>query len=141
MGYARPCRGFFCDHDCARATLAHNGIEMTKKIDSLEIFAPSEGIRYPLARFAAIVPVEHRCHRIYTQSVYMKSLKPIDGARDEKSLNLGPAEVIDERVPVAVEALARIEMFVERSAVEPREPVSIVREVRRHPVEDDAEPR
>ena len=39
-----------------------------------------------------------------------------------------------------VEALARIEMLVERGAVEAGEAVRIGREVRRHPVEDDAEP-
>src|SRR6185437_1510327 len=47
----------------------------------------------------------------------------------------------DEGVPVAVEALARIEMLVERRAVETGEAVGVGREVRRHPVEDDAEPR
>jgi hypothetical protein len=66
-------------------------------------------------------------------------LEPVQGAGDQEALHLAAAEIVDVGVPVAVEALARIEMLVERGAVEAGETVAVGREVRRHPVEDDAQ--
>ena len=71
----------------------------------------------------------------------MVALQPMQRARDQEALNLVPAEIVDVGVPVAVEALARIEMLVERRAVETRQAVRIGREVRRHPVDDHADVR
>ena len=55
--------------------------------------------------------------------------------------HLAAAEIVDRGVPVRVEAAARVGVFVERGAVEPGEAVGVGREMRRHPVEDDAEAR
>ena len=55
--------------------------------------------------------------------------------------NLAPAEIVDRGVPVGVEALARVGVLVERRAVEMGQAVRIGREMRRHPVDDDAQPR
>ena len=50
------------------------------------------------------------------------------------------AEIVDEGIPIAVHALARIGMLIKGGAVEAGEPVRIVREMRRHPIQDHAEP-
>ena len=71
----------------------------------------------------------------------MEVLQPMQRARDQEALHLAPAEIVDVGVPVAMEALARIEMLVQRGAVEARQAVRIGREMRRHPVEDDADAR
>ena len=55
--------------------------------------------------------------------------------------DLAAAEIVDRGVPVRVEAVARVGMFVERGAVEMGEAMRVDREMRRHPVEDDAEAR
>ncbi len=71
----------------------------------------------------------------------MEALQPMKRARDQEALNLVPAEIIDVSVPVTVKALARIEIFVERSAVEARQAVRVGGKVRRHPVEDQTDVR
>ena len=54
-------------------------------------------------------------------------------------MHLASPEVIDQRVPVLMKALARIGVLVERAAVETREPVRIGRKMPWYPVEDHAQ--
>ena len=51
----------------------------------------------------------------------------------------GAAVVEDVRLPVGMKSLARVGVFVEMGAVEIGEAVRVGREVRRNPVEDDAD--
>src|ERR1700726_5296523 len=60
-------------------------------------------------------------------------------AADQEAPYLPPAVVEDQAPPVRLEAPARIGVLVEVRAVEERQGVLVVREVRRHPVEDDAD--
>src|SRR5690606_30850150 len=53
--------------------------------------------------------------------------------------NFGAAEIVDRGVPVRMKTLPRILVLVERGAVEMAKAVRIGREVRRHPVEDNAD--
>src|SRR4051812_17209371 len=69
----------------------------------------------------------------------MEMLEPVQRAGDQEALHLSPTEVVDQRVPVVMETLARILMFVERTAIEAHQPVRVVGEMRRHPIEDDAD--
>ena len=69
----------------------------------------------------------------------MEAVEPVERAGGEEIRHLAAAEIIDRRVPVGMEAAARIGMLVERPAVEMREAVLVGRKMRRHPVEDDAE--
>ena len=71
----------------------------------------------------------------------MEAFEPVQGAGDQEALNLAPPEIVDVGVPVVVIALARIEMLIERGAVEARQPVSVGRKVRGHPVEQHADAR
>src|SRR5690242_17749785 len=112
---------------------------MTQEADRLEVFAAAMDVGNPFAFAAAVVAVEHRGDGVDAQAVDVKMLQPIERARDQEALHLAAAEIVDESIPVLVIALARIEMLVERSAVEAREPMRIGREVSRHPVEDDAD--
>jgi hypothetical protein len=87
-----------------------------------------------------IVEVEHRGDRIDPQRVDVELLEPVDRVRAQEVRDLPPPEVVDERVPVAVEAQARVLVLVERGAVEPGEAVLVRGEMRGHPVEDHADP-
>ena len=66
--------------------------------------------------------------------------QPEQRVGEQEVAHLVAAVVEDERAPVRVRAAARILVLVERGAVEPREREVVAREVRRHPVEDHAEP-
>ena len=109
--------------------------------DGVEVLAPAVAIGNPLSRLARVVEVEHGGHRIHAQRVHVILLEPERPRRAQEVRDLGAAEVVDQRVPVAVEPQARVLMLVERRAVEAREPVRVGREVRRHPVHDDAQAR
>ena len=88
---------------------------------------------------ARIVEVEHRGDGIDAQAVEMEFLGPVERIVDEVGKHLGAAEIVDRGVPVGMEALARILMLVKGGAVEPAQAVGVGREMRRHPVEDDAD--
>ena len=71
----------------------------------------------------------------------MEAVDPVERVAVEEVGDLGAAEIVDRGVPVRMEALARVGVLVERGAVEMRQPCCIGREMRRDPVEDDAEAR
>src|SRR5262249_19724527 len=66
-------------------------------------------------------------------------LEPKQGACDQETLHLAPAEIVDESVPVVVKAFAWIEVLIERAPVEAREAVRVGRKMRRHPIENNTD--
>ncbi len=88
---------------------------------------------------ARIVAIQHRGDGIDPQPVDMKGLQPVERAGNQEALHLAPAVIVDQRVPVLVEAFARIGVFVERGAVELAQAVRVVGKMPRHPVQDHAE--
>ena len=98
------------------------------------------GIGQPFARLSRIVEIEHRGDGIDAQPVDMEAVEPVERIGDQEIGHLAAAEIVDRGVPVRLEAAARIGMLVERLAVEAGEAVLIGGEMRRHPVEDHAEP-
>ena len=66
--------------------------------------------------------------------------QPVERVREQEVAHLVAAEVEDQRAPVGMRAAARILVLVERRPVEARERELVAREVRGHPVEDDADP-
>ena len=88
---------------------------------------------------ARVVQVEHRRDGVHAQAVGVVLLQPEERVGEQEAADLGAPVVEDERAPVAVLALPRIGMLEERGAVEPGEPVGVLGEVARHPVEDDAD--
>ena len=139
LGDARPCRRFLGNDDGIGAALPDHGIEMTQEADRLEIFAAAMDVRHPFTGIAAVVAIEHRGHGVDAQAVDVEMLEPMERACDQEALHLATAEIIDVGVPVLVEPFARIEMLVERAAVEAGKPVRIRREMRRHPVDQQAD--
>src|SRR5262245_56889654 len=116
-------------------------IQLLQEVDRLEVLAAAELVRHPLARLARVVEIEHRRDRVDSQRIDVELLDPIERVAEQERPHLGTAVVEDQRAPILVLALARIGMLVERRAVEAREPVLILREVARDPVEDDADAR
>src|SRR5690606_26191326 len=98
-------------------------------------------VRDPLALVPRIVAVEHGSDGVDAQAVEVVLLEPVQGIRDEVAGDLATAVVEDERVPVGMESLPRIQVLVERRAVEAAEAVLVGGEVAGYPVGDDAEAR
>src|ERR1700751_4481789 len=71
----------------------------------------------------------------------MEFAQPIERARQQEVRHLAAPIIINERVPIGVNALTRVGMLVERRSVEPTEPVGVVWEMSGHPVEDQAQSR
>ena len=97
----------------------------------------SLGIHSPAP--ARVVEVEHRGHGVDPDPVHVVLAQPEQRVGDEEVADLVAAEVEHQRAPVRVRAPARVGVLVERRAVEAREGELVAREVRRHPVEDDAD--
>ena len=68
-------------------------------------------------------------------------LQPEQRVRNQERAHFVAAVVEDQRAPVAMLALARVGVLVERRAVEVGQPVRVLREVRRHPIDDHADAR
>ena len=71
----------------------------------------------------------------------MVLVEPEKRVGDEEIAHFVASVVENIGSPIAVLALARIGVFVKVRAVEHGQPVHVLREVGRHPVEDDADPR
>ena len=138
--HARPDRRLFRDHDRPRPLGRDELVDALQQADRLEVLTPAVHVRDPLALLSRVISIQHRRDRIDAQSVEIPTLEPVQRAANQEVAHLVAPEVVDQRVPVAVQALAWIRVLVRRRAIEQREPVRIIGKVRRHPVEDHPEP-
>ena len=137
---ARPRRGLLGDREDPRLAVVEHLVQLAQEGDGLEVLAAAEGVRHPLARLARVVEVEHRRDRVDAEAVGVELAHPVERVREQEVPHLVPAEVEDERPPVGMRAAARVLVLVERRAVEAAERELVAREVRRHPVQDHADP-
>ena len=114
-------------------------IEQPQEADRLKILAAPEFIGFPIALFSRIVQIEHAGHGVHAQPVDMIFLQPEKCIRNEEAQHFVASEVEDERAPIAVLALARIGMLVESGSIEVSETVRVLREMRRHPIDDHSD--
>src|SRR5713226_2279608 len=111
-------------------------VEAAQEFDRFEILASAVLVGNPFSLFAGIVEIEHGGDRIYPQAVDVVALEPEHGARHQEAADFGAAVIENERLPIRMETLARIRMFVKVRAVEVGEAVRVGWEVRRNPVEN-----
>ena len=137
---ARPGGRLLGRRDRARLAGVEDLVEFLQELNGVEILVAAELVRHPLALLARVVEVEHRGHGVDADAVGVVLAQPVEGVGDEEVADLVAAVVEDQRAPVGVGAAARVGVLVERRAVEAREREVVAREVRRHPVEDHAEP-
>ena len=116
-------------------------VHLLQERDRLVVLAPAILVGHPFASLAGIVPVQHRRHRIHAQPVDMVFVQPVDRIGGQEVLHLGSAIVVDQRVPVLVEPLARVGMFVKLGPVEAGQAMRVGREMPRHPVQQHPQPR
>ena len=127
------------DGEHAGAPAVHDRVHLLQEGDRLEVLPAAELVRHPLAFLPRVVEVEHRRDRVDPQAVDVELLDPVQGVGEQEVAHLVAAEVEHERAPVGVLALAGVGVLVQRGAVEAGERPLVLREVRRHPVDDDAD--
>ena len=98
--------------------MRNDAVQVLEELDRFEIFPPPVTVRDPLAGLAAVVAVEHGRDGIHPRPIDVIVLDPFECARDEEPFHLVAAEIVDVSVPVLVEALTPILMFVERRSIE-----------------------
>ena len=114
-------------------------VELAQEVDRLEVLAAAELVGDPLAAPCGSSRGRASRRRRRPAGRRRGSGRARDRARHQERAHLGPPVVEDRRRPVGVVALAWVGVLVEVGAVEAGEPVGVHREVRRHPVEDDAD--
>ena len=139
--HAAPRGRLFRQRQDSGVLLIQQCVHVLEELDRLQVLAPAEHVRHPLAMLARVVEIQHRRHRIDPQSVDVIDIEPEAGARQQEIADLFTSVVEDQRAPVGVEALARVGVFVETRSIEGTERMAVGREVRRNPIDDDADPR
>ncbi len=136
----RPRGGFLGDRQHARKVVEQDAVQVTEKFHAFEVLAPPVLVGQPFPRFAAVVPVNHRGHRIYPNAIDVILLKPEQGAADQKVFDFVAAQVKGVGAPALVLAEARIGMFEQGRAVEFCQTVAVFGEVAGHPVQNYSYP-
>ena len=137
----RPRSRFLRDHQHIGMPCEHGLIEQPQERDRFEIFSAAVDIRAPFAVAAVIVKIEHRSDCVHAQTVDVEFIEPPACRGDQERNNLRSAVVKDSGAPALVLAFERIGVFIEACAVEFVESLLVLREVCRHPVENDADAR
>ncbi len=138
-GDAVPRGGLLGDGDHAGAAAVEGGVHLLEEGDGVLVLAAAVLVRGPLAVFARVVEVEHRGDGVHAQAVDVELLAPERGVGDQEVAHLLAAVVEGEGAPVGVFRTQRVPGFVEMLPVELRERPVVAREVRGHPVHEDAD--
>ena len=117
-GHLRPGGRFLGDRGGAGMVAEDARVHLADEGDRLEVLAPAMHVRDPLAGLAAVVEVEHGGDGVDAERVDVELLQPVERVGDEEVRDLAAAEIVDQRVPVAMEAEARVLVLVKRGAVE-----------------------
>ena len=138
-GDQREGRGFLRDHHDRGTHLEGRRVESAQEVNGLEVFPAAEAVGLEL--LPIIVQVQHGSNCIDSNPVDVKIGKPIAGVGDEEGLHLRLAVVVDPGRPVRVLVHHGVGELVAAFAVELKQAVFVLREMRRDPVEDHADPR
>ncbi len=112
---------------------------MLEELDCLQVLVSAVFVGDPLAVLATVIQIQHGCNSIDAKSVDMVILYPVQGIGQKEVFDLRTAIVEDLGAPVGMLALPRIGMLVDRVSVKLDQALGILREVRRHPVQDNAD--
>ena len=137
--HLRPCCRFFCDHHNAFISSANYRIQMFKECNRLKILISAKFIRNPLSIFSSVVQIQHRCHCIYTKSIYMIMFNPEQCIRQKEVRNFRFFIIENLRSPIRMLALSRIWIFECRCSVKICQTMCIFREMRRYPVKNNTD--
>src|SRR5689334_5037092 len=110
-------------------------VKAAKKIDGIQVFAPTILVGNPFTLFSGVVQIEHGRDGIHAQSVHMINIHPHQSAAHQEAAHLIAPIVEDVASPVRMKALPGISVLKKVSAIKVGKPVLICWEVRWDPVE------
>ena len=139
-GDPRPGGRLFCDRDDPGDPFVDRRVGLLQQLNGLEVLAAPMDVRVPLPVLTGVVQVDHRGHGINSQAVNVELLEPVDRVGHQEVPHLRTTEVEDVRAPVRLVAAPRIRVLVQSLAVKAGEGEGILGEMRRNPVEQDANP-
>ena len=116
-------------------------VDLLQKSHRFPVLVATFGIGQPFSGLARIIEVEHRGDRIDAQPVNMELLHPVERVGGQYIGNLAAAKIVDRRIPVRVEAAARVGVLIQRRAIKLGKSMRINREMRGHPVNNNADAR
>src|SRR6266496_2412736 len=134
-----PGRGLFGDGENPGESAVSDFVHALEEIDGVEVFAASELIGDPLAGLARVVEIKHGGAGVHAETVNVVLVEPKEGVRNQIVLDFVAAVIVNEGAPVGMRALSRVGVFVEMRAIELGEAVSVAREMRGSPIENDAD--
>ena len=135
----RPGGRFLGDRQRVRVRAVHRFVEPAQEGDGLQVLVAAVWVGDPFAGAPRVVEVQHRRDGVHAQAVDVVPVEPEQRRREQEARDLAAPVVEDPRVPLGVEALARVGVLVQVRAVEVMQPVRVGREMRWHPVEDHAD--
>ena len=141
-GTDRPChagkgRRFFSNRHNSRHLPIADGVGALQRGNHLVILTPAVFIGNPLAGGAAKISVQHRGHGIDPHAINVVFFQPIQRIRDQVIRHLDPAIIIDQRVPIRMEPLPGIFVFIKCGAVKITQAMGITGKMPRHPINQD----
>ena len=128
--------GLLGHRDGPRGALVHHGVEATQELHRVQVLPPPVAVHAPVALRPGVVEPDHGGHGVHPEAVHVELLQPEAGAPQEEVAHLGPAVVEDVGTPDGVLPDARVGVLVEGRPVEAAQPVPLLGEVRRHPVQE-----
>ncbi len=138
-GDPRPGGRLLSNHHRARDAPVDRGVGLLQERHRLEVLPAAVDVGYPVTFGPGVVEVEHGGDGVHPQPVHVELLEPVHRVRDQEVAHLGTPEVEDVRPPVGLFAATGIRMLVQWCAVEAAQRPDVPGEVRRHPVDDDAD--
>ena len=139
-GHAVPGRGLLGDRHHPGAPPVHGRVHLLEERHRVQVLPAAVRVRRPLAGLARVVEVEHRGDGVHPQPVDVELLAPVTGVGDQEVAHLAAAVVELQGAPVGVGGPQRVLVLVQGTAVELGQRPVVAREVRRHPVHEDADP-
>ena len=88
---------------------------MLEKFNSLQVLVTAIFVRDPLSVF--LIQVQHGCHCIHTQTVYMELFDPVQCVRDQEILDFVFSIIKDLGTPVRMLSLTWVRMLVDTGSV------------------------
>ena len=139
LGDHRPGRGFLRDHVLVGVAAQDGIVQLAQERNGFQILLAAVLVGLPFTLLAVVVQIQHGGHGVHAQAVDVVLLQPVQCAGDEEALHLAAAEVEHHGTPLLVLAALGVRVLVAGLAVEPVQAELVLREVRGHPVHDDAD--
>ena len=132
-------RGGFLGNDKGSVVASlDNCVQVLKELDGFQVLVASVFVGDPLAFLASVVQVQHGCHRVHPEAVYVVLLHPIERIADEEVLDLIFTVIKYLGAPVRMLPLPGIPIFKKGFAVKVSQAMGVLGEVGRNPVQYDA---